>query len=109
MRMLLQKKRVCVARCGQHGPQLLDFSHILRLTIRAKESGRCLGLKSSSSEMTWRTRALPAASCRLALILAFLLFTAFKVRGKAFGWCQGPTGERGSACLLNGVSVRTGE
>jgi hypothetical protein len=74
-----------VARRGQHGPQLLDFNHIFRLMIRAKESGRCLGLKSSSCEMTWRRRTLPAAPCRLALILAFLLFTAIKVRGRPLG------------------------
>jgi hypothetical protein len=102
IRVLLQRKHVSSARRGQHGPQLLDFSHILRLTIRAKESGRCLGLKSSSCEMTWRRRTLPVAPCRLALILAFLLFTAVKVRGQAFGCrCQGPTGKWGSACQLN--------
>ena len=102
IRVLLQRKSVGSARRGQHGPQLLDFSHILRLTIRAKESGRCLGLKSSSCEMTWRSRTLPAAPCRLALILAFLLFTAVKVSGQAFGCrCLGPTGKRGGACLLN--------
>jgi hypothetical protein len=43
IRVLLQQKCVGSARHGQHGPQLLDFSHIFRLTIRAKESGRCLG------------------------------------------------------------------
>jgi hypothetical protein len=102
IRVLLQRKRVGSARRGHHGPQLLDFSHILRFKIRAKESGRCLGLKSSSCEMTWHRRTLPAAPCRLALILAFLLFTAVKVRGQAFGCrCQGPTGKWGSACLLN--------
>jgi hypothetical protein len=99
---LLHQKRVGSARRGQHGPELLDFSHIFCLTIRAKESGRCLGLKSSSCEMTWRRRILPAAPCRLGLLLAFLLGTVVKVSCRAFG-CrgQGPAGKRSGASLLN--------
>ena len=32
IRVLVQEKSIARARSGQHGPQLLDFSHILRLT-----------------------------------------------------------------------------
>ena len=72
IRVLLHKKRMIRARRVEHGPQLLDFSHILRLTIRAKESGRSLGLKSSSCKMTCCSRSLPVPPCSRRLLLTFL-------------------------------------
>jgi hypothetical protein len=73
---------------------LLDFSHILRLTIRAKESGRCLGLKFSPCKTTWRRRSGPIAPCcfRPLLPFAIVLFAlvAFDCwgRGSTGKWCQ---------------------
>jgi hypothetical protein len=102
IRVLLQEKSVGSALCADEGPQLLDFSHIFRLTIRAKESGRCLCLKSSSCKMTRSSRRLPVALCRLGLLLAFCLCATVRVRCRAFG-CrgQGPTREGSCASLLN--------
>jgi hypothetical protein len=101
--VLLQKKCVIRARRVEHGPQLLDFSHKRRLTIRAKESGRSLGLKSSPCKMTWCSRILPVPPCRRRLLLAFLLFAAVKVRVALLG--QGSAGKGGGSSLLNEVSA----
>jgi hypothetical protein len=97
IRVLLQEKNVGSALCADDGPQLLDFSHIFRLTIRAKESERCLCLKSSSCKMTWRSRRLPVAPCRLGLLLVFCLCTTVRVRCRAFG-CRGEGPAREGSC-----------
>jgi hypothetical protein len=43
--MLLQQKSVLRVVQGEPCLEALNFCHILRLKILAKESGRCLGLK----------------------------------------------------------------
>ncbi len=64
IRVLLQQKHVSSARRGQHRPQLLDFSHILRLTIRAKEKWAVFGLEI---QLLRNDLALPnSASCPMS-------------------------------------------
>ena len=87
--VLLHNK--CVLRVVQGGPglELLNFCHILRLTILAKESGRCLGLKCASSQMGCLSRVVPVAPLALWLTLRSALGATVRV---GFGCrCVGPT------------------
>jgi hypothetical protein len=75
----------CMLRVAYVKPGLksIDLGQICRLTIRVKESGRCLGLKDASSKMSCHSRIGPAAP--LVLLLTLYLFAAVRVRRRGFG------------------------
>ena len=85
--VLHRKCILCVADV-QPSLEAFDLGQIPRLTIRVKESGRCLGLKDASGQMSCRSLVGPAAPLALLLTLDFL--ASVRVRRRGFG-SDGPT------------------
>ncbi len=93
-RILRSSKNVFRSCRGRHDRVTsLNFRHIRRLAILAKESGWCLGLVKSPSEMRWKRqlpRAGPGVPVGLATFGGFaLLLATIRVRLGRSSCCPG--------------------
>jgi hypothetical protein len=88
-RAVLRRIRFGSIRRGQHGPQFLDSSHMRRLTIRAKESGRC-GLEIQLLRNDLATPSSPSRLMPPWPASCLLLRTSYGSEGEMSGfWVQG--------------------